>query len=281
MMVGTSQERCEGMMKIISLGWGVQSWAMAAMVAMGEIEPIDFAIHSDTTWERESTYQFAEQWTPWLIERGVNVVTVSDRLVATAIYADAEMNKNVFIPAFGTNNNGQLRRQCTQRWKIAPMRRFIAAEMKRRGMAKTEGVIEQWLGITVDEIQRAKDGDVKYIKHRFPLIELKMTRADCEYWLKKNGLPTPGKSSCVFCPYQSKPRFEALKRANGSDWQIAKEIDLVIRDKQPPHNLYIHPGRKPLTEAVTIPEDYGGSQPGLFEEIDDSDAECDSGFCFN
>ena len=46
-------------LKIISLGWGVQSWALAAMVALGELEPVDFAIHSDTTWERSDTYQFA------------------------------------------------------------------------------------------------------------------------------------------------------------------------------------------------------------------------------
>ena len=33
-------------MKIISLGWGVQSFTLAAMVALGELEPVDFAIHA-------------------------------------------------------------------------------------------------------------------------------------------------------------------------------------------------------------------------------------------
>ena len=49
------------MIKAISLGWGVQSFTMAAMVALEELEPIDFAIHADTTHERVGTYQFAER----------------------------------------------------------------------------------------------------------------------------------------------------------------------------------------------------------------------------
>ena len=31
-------------MKVISLGWGVQSFTLAAMVALGELEPVDYAI---------------------------------------------------------------------------------------------------------------------------------------------------------------------------------------------------------------------------------------------
>ena len=29
-----------------SLGWGVQSWGMVAMIALGVLPPIDYAIHS-------------------------------------------------------------------------------------------------------------------------------------------------------------------------------------------------------------------------------------------
>lgn len=65
-------------MKIISLGWGVQSFTLAAMVALGELEPVQAALHADTTFESQLTYQFAERWTGWLEERGVKVVTVRD-----------------------------------------------------------------------------------------------------------------------------------------------------------------------------------------------------------
>ena len=49
-----------------SLGWGVQSWGMVAMIALGVLPPIDYAIHSDTGYERRETYAFAKNWTPWL-----------------------------------------------------------------------------------------------------------------------------------------------------------------------------------------------------------------------
>jgi 3'-phosphoadenosine 5'-phosphosulfate sulfotransferase (PAPS reductase)/FAD synthetase len=62
-------------MKVISLGWGVQSWTLAAMAALGEIEA-DVAIHADTTWEKSATYDFARQWQPWLENHGLRVAVV-------------------------------------------------------------------------------------------------------------------------------------------------------------------------------------------------------------
>ena len=266
-------------LKVISLGWGVQSWTLAAMVALGELEPVDFAIHSDTTWERSATYQFAEQFTPWLQERGVKVVTVSEPDIAGAVVVN---HRGLFIPAYtlsDTGSLGQLRRQCTNRWKIVPMRRHIAIELKRRKLSKTPGVVEQWLGITLDEWQRAKDSDVKYIKHRFPLLEMKMSRADCLAWLQSHNLPNPGKSSCTFCPYHNRITWEQMKRENGPDWKQAIEVDGRVRDKRPPYPLFVHSHRKPLDEAVSIPEDFGATQLS-FLDSDDNDAECDSGYCF-
>ena len=260
-------------MKVISLGWGVQSWTMAAMVALGELEPIDFAIHSDTTWERAYTYSFAKEWTPWLEERGVKVVTVGKTSGIVDEWGGA------YIPAYtkGDGVLGQMRRQCTHDWKITPMRRYISSQLN--GTPKTPGLIEQWLGITLDEWRRAKDSDVKYIKHRFPLLEMNYTRGDCLEWLKRHDLPSPGKSACTFCPYHSKVAWQQMKREGGPDWEQAVEIDKRIRDKRPPYPLFVHPARVPLTEAVVIPEDFGATQLS-FLASDDNDAECDSGYCF-
>jgi hypothetical protein len=258
-------------MKVISLGWGVQSFTLAAMVALGELEPVDFAIHADTTWERSDTYAFASQWTSWLEGHGVKVITVDDHEQAQKVHTN-----KTDIPAFTAAEgvHGQLRRQCTGRWKITPMRRFIADEMERRGIKKTSGAVEQWLGISQDEWHRAKDSDVQYIKHRYPLLELKMTRGDCVTWLGNHSLPTPPKSACVFCPYHNRKAWQEMKRNGGQDWQTAIEVDTRIRDARPPYPLFVHPARIPLEEAVSIPEDHGMKQPGLFDQ------ECDSGYCF-
>lgn len=54
------------------------------MAALGEIE-VDVAIHADTTWEKSATYAFRQQWEPWLQERGLRVVTVSDEAQAAKV----------------------------------------------------------------------------------------------------------------------------------------------------------------------------------------------------
>lgn len=64
-------------MRVISLGWGVQSFTLAAMSALGELPKVDYAIHADTTHESQLTYAFARKWTPWLEEHGVIVVVVA------------------------------------------------------------------------------------------------------------------------------------------------------------------------------------------------------------
>lgn len=256
-------------MKVISLGWGVQSFTMCAMSALGELEPVDVALHADTSSERQATYEFVEKWTPWLVQRGLRVVTVRDDSVSEAV---ADEWGGVFVPAFTTYDDGSpsgmLRRQCTQRWKITPMRRWLRAQ----GVTQAE----QWMGITIDEVERAKDSDVQWITHRFPLLEKRMTRQDCIIWLEKNGLPVPPKSSYVFCPYHRRATWQEMKRANGTDWKTAVEVDEAIRNKRPGYVAYVHPDRLPLIE-LKIAEDFGATQLGF---VDIKDAECDSGYCF-
>lgn len=258
-------------MKVLSLGWGVQSWTLAAMVALGELEPIDFAVHADTTWERKQTYEFAARWTPWLERQGVKVVTAKADSTAPVL-SNLNGTKSAVIPAY--TGNGVLTRICTRNWKVDVIRRFISNELNRRSVKKRPGVVEMWLGISEDEWHRAKDSPVKYVTHRHPLLEMNMRRSDCIRWLDKNGLEVPGKSSCVFCPYLNRSAWQEMKRMEPDDWKTAVEIDLQIRDARPPYPLFVHSSCLPLAEAISIPEDAGFSQIGIF------DAECDSGHCF-
>jgi hypothetical protein len=249
-------------MKAISLGWGVQSFTLTAMVALGDLEPVDVAIHADTTHEKGGTYSFAARWTPWLEERGVRVVTVTN--------TETELGQNgptVDVPAYtiGTSDKGgQLRRQCTSDWKIAPLRRWL--QSNRNGQR-----IEQWLGISLDEFQRMKDSDVKYITHRWPLIEMRMTRWDCQRYLETHGLEVPPKSACVFCPYHNQAAWRELKTQGGADWQKAVEVDEAIRKVRPPYDLFIHPARIPLVD-IDLRSEQDKGQLSLWDD------EC-SGIC--
>lgn len=254
-------------MRAISLGWGVQSWTLAAMAALGVLDA-DVAIHADTTWERSATYEFARQWKPWLESHGVRVETV---VAETQVVENGMTN----IPAYTkTDAGGQLRRQCTNKWKIQPIRRFLSSELQRLNLRKTPGVVELLLGISLDEWRRVKDSDVKWIVNSYPLIDMKMSRGDCVRWLTEHDLPIPPKSSCVFCPFQSINSWKELKR-DGKDWEIAVIVDEEIRKVRPPYDLFVHPAMQPLADAVTIAEDFGMKQASMFD-----DGECDNGYCF-
>jgi hypothetical protein len=265
-------------MIILNLGWGIQSFTIAAMVALGELPSIDAAIHADTTHERSATYDFAKRWTPWLEVRGMNVITVMPDKTAPV--------NNGFgwpqIPAFASSSKGGgIQRQCTGKWKIIPIRRWIQYERTDRLIARLSGLsdglpnrlenVEQWIGISLDEAERMKPSDVKYITHRWPLIEKRMTRNDCIQWLQRHDLEVPVKSYCVFCPFHNRAAWYAMKKENGADWQKAVEVDEAIRKARPPYDLFVHADRIPLVD-IRSPQDNG--QLELFDQN-----ECE-GVCF-
>lgn len=259
-------------LKVLSLGWGVQSWTIAAMIARGFLPPVDFMVHADTTWEHEATYEFAEKWTPWLGENGQNIVTVKSDRVDVIQKWESE-TEGIMAPVFTLSpegDEGQLGRQCTATWKIYPIRRFVAEQLADRGLKKTPGVVTMIQGISLDEFWRMRDSDVKYVVHEYPLVDRRLTRSDCMAWLKENGLPVPRKSSCVFCPYKSMAQWKDLGRKQGVDLETAVMIDSAVRNKREKFKLFVHPSRKPLGVAV---QDDG--QLELWPE-----ASCDSGYCF-
>ena len=238
-------------MKVISLGWGVQSWGMVAMSALGALPKVDFALHADTGWERAETLAFAERWTPWLAKRGIQVITVRSKM-----YKQSWNEwKGIFIPAFTTYENGafsgMLNRQCTDYWKIAPIRRWLSGELKQRGLKKTPGVIEQWIGFTLDEAHRVSGYGPKYIKKAYPFLEMldrPYTRGMVIRWLEKHGLEVPVKSSCIICPYHNWRQWREIQLADNGDWERAIEVDRAIRHRRPGYLCYLCDDRKPLEE---------------------------------
>ena len=255
-------------MKVISLGWGVQSFTLAAMSAVGELPPVDAAIHADTTHERAATYEFAQRWTPWLEKHGVRVVTVRARAERTdPCYSVAVAS--IFLPLFTMRvdgvASGLLRRQCTNEWKVSPIHRWLQAN--RNGAH-----VEQSIGISLDEALRMKAADVSYVTNMWPLVDRRMTRWDCMRWLREHELEVPSRSSCVFCPFHDRASWRAMKRDNGPDWQAALELDEKIRHKRPGYICYLTAQLKPLADCdFSNAEDHG--QLALWDE------EC-TGYCF-
>lgn len=225
-------------MKVLSLGWGVQSFTLAAMAALDEIEKPDVAIHADTGHEFSGTYAFARWNASYLRFRGISVVVANHEK-----HNIIDKWGGVQLPAFTQTPKGagQIRRQCTYEWKMRPMRQWL--QEHRNGEP-----VEMWIGISTDEFQRMRDSDVKYITNRYPLIEMGMSREDCDTWLFNHKLPTPPKSACTFCPFHTTKEWRSIK-ASPIDWKEATEVDNAIRNARPPYQLFVHPSRKPLEDV--------------------------------
>lgn len=244
------------MFRALSLGWGTQSFGMAAMVALGELPMVDVAIHSDTTHETQGTYEFARKWTPWLEDHGVRVVTVQPPAAPLV-----DKWGGVMIPIY-TAPNGQIKRQCTGDWKIDPIRRWLQAN--REGQR-----VELLIGITADEISRAKPANVKYIENTWPLLKRPYRRHEVKSWLLAHGLEVPPRSACTFCPFRSRAEWAEIK--SSPDWEKVIAVDLEIRDKRPPGQLFLHRSRLPI-DLVDLRSEQELGQMELW------DAECE-GVC--
>ena len=266
------------LLSYLALGWGVQSFTLATLMADGLIPPVEYLIHADTGHEASATYAFSKEQTPRLAAAGLDVVTVrAANIQVTRKDWGKTTRGSVQIPAFSldkqTGAHGQVKQQCTNDWKLRPIRRFVRERLDERGgWPPKPATVRATLGISADEAIRARDSRERYIVHDYPLLDMRMTRADCKRSLERRGWPEPPKSACAFCPYHTKAHWREMKRQGGADWRRALQADEEVRNMRDQHWLYVHRACVPLAEAVELPEDSGQLRLG-------ADG-CDDGVCW-
>ena len=242
--------------RTISWGCGVQSTALAVMSALGDLEPVDVVITADTGWEQQRTYEIREFYAKWLRDRGQQV-----EIIAGGDIRQAGALAHIHIP-FWTSDGGPLQRQCTREFKIRPIRRRVREVLgfhPTRPPHPKPGSIEMWIGISLDEYTRIKDSRVKFIRHRWPLIEKRLTRNHCLDYLAKHGLPTPISSACVCCPYRSASNWLEMKANAPDEFAAAIAFDEAIRHNpladrggSSSDELYLYKHAMPLAAADLV-----------------------------
>lgn len=257
------------MMKVISLGLGVQSTAMYMMSSLRKIERADHAVFSDPGAELPRTYEILELLQEWAKSNDGIPIHVTDK---KNLYKDILNQKNstghrfASIPGF-TENGGMIRRQCTKEYKIDPVIKKIR-ELHGLKPRKHMPMTQVWLGISLDEIQRMKYSQIPRVEYYYPLIEGRLSRGDCMQMFEELMFPVPPKSSCVFCPYHSDRNWKELKEVYPESWEQAVKVDESIRYmsqrgmKEP---IYVHRSCKPLKDVEFV------DQQELFM--------CEEGFC--
>lgn len=261
-LAGEGEQPSPIRLRALSLGAGVQSTTMALLAAHGEVGPMpDCAIFADTGWEPRAVHDHLA----WLTSGNVlpfPVHIVSAGNIRDELMAAGEGNRWASIPAFAktvtpagaqvpvfdededgelmeigsrrttteTVSIGMIRRQCTTDFKVVPIRRKVrelAGLTRKRSPAHP--VVESWIGISTDEIVRAKPSFEAWQIKRFPLIEKRMSRQDCLAWLRRHGYPEPPKSACIGCPFHDNARWRRMRDHDPEAWADAVAVDRALR----------------------------------------------------
>lgn len=257
------------MIHAISLGAGVQSSTMALMFAVGELKPMpDCAIFADTGGEPEAVYRWLdwlESQLPFPVYRVMWLTGLRDHIVESV--KGGRFAGAPFYTETDGKREGQLRRQCTREFKIQPITRKLRelCGLAPGQRAPRAIIATQYIGISYDEAIRMKPARQRWIEHRWPLVDLGMTRGHCLEWMESHGYPKPPRSACYFCPYRSAEEWRDLKRNHPADFAKAVEMDKLIRSgvRGTKEKLYLHRSLTPIDEIdLSNAEDAG--QQSLF-----------------
>ncbi len=261
--------------RVLSLGAGRQSSTLALMGAEGVIR-LDRAIFADTQDEPAATYAWLETLTPILERAGipVDVVTAGNLREDSLHKSGWLVSMPLHIVSEG-REPAMLRRKCTNGYKIRPIQRRL-----RELGATAKKPATLLIGISRDEAQRMKPARVKYIRHEFPLIDMRMTVADCVSWLAAHGYPEPPKSACRICPFRNDRSWRAMKEDAPADFASAVEFDQQVRNAaqlKVPTEAYLHRSLVPLDMVdLSTPREraVGAGQTDMFDV-----GECDGFSC--
>jgi len=250
----------------VSYGGGSPSLALIILNLKKQIKPItdrnqiDEIIFADTGWERTDIINQTKEIKKYVESFGFKFTIVQSELGTLENYLESQIKDDAFIPIpYHSKNKGIGQRQCTSQFKIRPIHKYLR---------KTYGPISRiaQLGIHYDEFERVKDPQTKRDVNRFPLVDLKLRRADCVKIVEEEGLPIPPKSACVGCPYLPASRFISLSKDIPSDFERAEKIDSQLNKKK----KYLSRTMIPLSSLKNQIQ---------FDDMGEHYS-CESGYCF-
>lgn len=240
----------------------MQSSALLIASARGLLPRLDAAIFADTGWEPRAVYAHLDR-----LERDIaEPAGIPVRRVSSGNIRDDALNpahRFASMPLFIRNpdgGDGMLRRQCTNEYKLKPIKRAVREMLGYPGRTYIpRGVYaEQWIGISTDEIGRARDSGLKFSRNVFPLLDLGWSRDDCREYLTAEGFGETPKSACIGCPYHGNAQWRKLRNDSPEEWKDAVDFDASIRSGNARATAngvpllgqaFLHRSRKPLDKA--------------------------------
>ena len=135
--------------------------------------------------------------------------------------------------------------------------------------------VRTWIGFSSDEVSRIKESDVKYTYMAYPLVAMKMTKADVFGYYGKIGRKLPPRSVCVACFANDLGHFKDMYETRKGDWDKAVAVDDACRDLSSMgvnDECYVSSTLTPLRDLPRM--GFVVENTPLFDNI------CNSGYCF-
>jgi len=192
---------------ILSFGGGVNSSALLFYIIEKEL-PLDEVIFSDTGVESKPTYKTVEEMKKVCSSKNIKFTTLKSKY--GNLYDYYFKNKCVMSMKF---------RDCTGKFKIAPIRQYIRKEY---GKGKK---FVMYIGIAWDELTRCKTSNVKYITHAYPFVDDKINRQGNVDILTKNNFKA-SKSGCVGCIFNSKKNWIKMLKEDPKEFNKWKLLEM-------------------------------------------------------
>jgi len=244
--------------QVFNYGGGRQTAALVVLVAAGRLPRPSRIIMADTGREARSTFAYLDaHMRPLLRSIGMDVEIAGHDLATVDLYAT---DGKTLLPVFTAT--GKMLTYCSNEWKARVVQRYL----RQRDVTSATS----WIGFSLDERKRVKPDPPGPWQRRYPLIELMLTRYDCERIVQDVGLPLPPKSACYMCPHRSNEEWRQIRDDFPDQWAAAIEIDEELRAADGRDGgLYLHQSRVPLAEATLDAPDRR-----------DAPRQCGLGLCF-
>lgn len=198
-----------------------------------------------------------------------------NRHVRTVLGATTTERECSYCSMQGRRILPQTRGSGAERWGTCSVCRGTGTTF-RVGPAPRGAIADVWIGFSTDEIVRVSDSRTPYTRNVFPLLDLNMSRTDCERWLTARGWTTT-KSACIGCPYHGNAAWRTMRDTDPTSWTDAIAFDTALREMPGAKNrgdseAFLHRSRIPLPLApidVVTPREWADRQAELFDAIDE------------
>lgn len=178
------------MKQYLSFGGGVNSTALLLLLTeRGEEFETVFVNHGG---DYPETYEYVD----YLRDEGFEIIEIIPPAYCGCTTIEEYIYKYKFIP-------GRFARWCTMHFKVLPFLKYITSPCVA------------FIGFGHDEKHRAEKRVKKHklekeVTYEYPLIDIQMNRVDCVDLIKSHGFKVPSRSTCYFCPFQTKQEIREL-----------------------------------------------------------------------